>query len=95
GSFIGGIIGGIFLHLDTLNLLAIILVILALIWLVALFFLKNPADFKNLYLPLETPLNFSTFGENLGVVDIYKNSKNLVVKFDSKLTSKEELEGKL
>ncbi|WP_252372321.1 hypothetical protein, partial [Campylobacter jejuni] len=31
----------------------------------------------------------------LGVVDIYKNSKNLVVKFDSKLTSKEELEGKL
>ncbi|HHP5562716.1 TPA: hypothetical protein ACSC0B_001370, partial [Campylobacter jejuni] len=25
----------------------------------------------------------------------YKNSKNLVVKFDSKLTSKEELEGKL
>ncbi|ELZ2414356.1 MFS transporter [Campylobacter jejuni] len=95
GSFIGGIIGGIFLHLDALNLLAIILVILALIWLAALFFLKNPADFKNLYLPLETPLNFNTFSENLGVVDIYKNSKNLVVKFDSKLTNKEELEGKI
>ncbi|MCW1335381.1 hypothetical protein OLP46_07725 [Campylobacter jejuni] len=75
--------------------MAIILVILALIWLVALFFLKNPADFKNLYLPLETPLSFSTFSENLGVVDIYKNSKNLVVKFDSKLINKEELEGKI
>ncbi|HHW4161785.1 TPA: hypothetical protein ACUU9U_001399, partial [Campylobacter coli] len=30
-----------------------------------------------------------------GVVDIYKNSKNLVIKFDSKLTNKEELESKI
>ncbi|WP_252989238.1 hypothetical protein, partial [Campylobacter coli] len=28
-------------------------------------------------------------------VDIYKNSKNLVIKFDSKLTNKEELESKI
>ncbi|MFK0389222.1 MULTISPECIES: hypothetical protein, partial [Campylobacter] len=27
--------------------------------------------------------------------DIYKNSKNLVIKFDSKLTNKEELESKI
>ncbi|EAI8489050.1 MFS transporter, partial [Campylobacter coli] len=44
---------------------------------------------------LETTLNLSEFGKNLGVVDIYKNSKNLVIKFDSKLTNKEELESKI
>lgn len=95
GSFAGGIIGGTFLHLDELNILTMILVILAMIWLVTLFYLKNPAEFKNLYLPLETPLNLSEFSKNIGIVDIYKNAKNLVIKFDSKLTNKEELENKI
>lgn len=95
GSFAGGIIGGAFLHLDELNILTMILVILAMIWLVTLFYLKNPAEFKNLYLPLETPLNLSEFSKNIGIVDIYKNAKNLVIKFDSKLTNKEELENKI
>ncbi len=95
GSFTGGVVGGVFLHLDKFNLLTIILIILALIWLIALSFLKNPAEFKNLYLPLETSLNFTEFSKNLGVIDIYKNSKNLVIKFDSKLTSKKDLESKV
>ncbi len=70
-----------------LKSLAIILVILALIWLVALFFLKIQLILK----PLSTFRNafkFSTFGENLGVVDIYKNSKNLVVKLIANLQIK-------
>ncbi|MCW1360474.1 MFS transporter [Campylobacter jejuni] len=95
GSFVGGIVGGAFLHLDKLNILAVILVILAVIWLVALFYLKNPFEFKNLYLPLETPLNFSEFSKNLGIVDIYKNSKNLVIKYDICLINQKELEEKL
>ncbi len=95
GSFFGGIVGGIFLHLESLNFLASILIILSLFWLFALFFLKNPFDFKNIYLSLNTSIDFSEFSKNLGVVDIYKNSKNLVIKFDSKLTNKEELESKL
>ncbi|ARJ56332.1 MFS transporter [Campylobacter cuniculorum] len=95
GSFLGGMIGGFFLHLDKLELLACILIILSLLWLIALFFLKNPFDFKNFYLSLDTPINLNDFAQNLGVIDIYKNSKNLVIKFDSKLTNKEELENKL
>ncbi|MBM0637603.1 MFS transporter [Campylobacter sp. VicNov18] len=95
GSFVGGMVGGIFLHLDALNILAIVLVVLAIFWFIALFFLKNPSEFKNLYLPLETPLNFTTFSQNLGIIDIYKNSKNLVIKFDSKLTNKEVLQNQL
>ncbi|TKX32231.1 MFS transporter [Campylobacter aviculae] len=95
GSFIGGIVGGVFLHLDKLNILAIVLTILAIFWLIALFFLKNPSEFKNIYLPLDTPLNFTDFSQNIGVVDIYKNSKNLIIKFDSKITSEEILRTKI
>lgn len=95
GSFVGGIIGGAFLHMDKLEILAIILAVLSFLWFIMLLFLKNPFDFKNLYLPLDTPINFNDFLKNLGVVDIYKNSKNLVIKFDNKLTSKEILESKI
>ncbi|WP_417903861.1 MFS transporter [Campylobacter sp. LH-2024] len=95
GSFIGGTIGGIFLHLNQLNLLTMILIILAIFWLVSLFFLKNPSEFKNIYLPLSTSLDLKEFGKNIGVVDIYKNSKNLIIKFDSKITNEENLKAKI
>lgn len=95
GSFIGGTIGGIFLHLNQLNLLTMILIVLAIFWLVSLFFLKNPSEFKNIYLPLNTSLDLKEFGKNIGVVDIYKNSKNLIIKFDSKITNEENLKAKI
>lgn len=95
GSFIGGTIGGIFLHLNQLNLLTMILIVLAIFWLVSLFFLKNPSEFKNIYLPLSTSLDLKEFGKNIGVLDIYKNSKNLIIKFDSKITNEENLKAKI
>ncbi|MBZ7951049.1 MFS transporter [Campylobacter sp. LH-2024] len=95
GSFIGGTIGGIFLHLNQLNLLTMILIVLAIFWLVSLFFLKNPSEFKNIYLPLSTSLDLKEFGKNIGVIDIYKNSKNLIIKFDSKITNEENLKAKI
>ncbi|MBK2000355.1 MFS transporter [Campylobacter sp. 2018MI35] len=95
GSFIGGTIGGIFLHLNQLNLLTMILIVLAIFWLVSLFFLKNPSEFKNIYLPLSTSLDLKEFGKNIGVVDIYKNSKNLIIKFDIKITNEENLKAKI
>lgn len=95
GSFLGGVIGGLFLHFDRLELLAFILTFFALFWLCMLFFLKNPSEFQNLYLSLDTPVHLTEFSQNIGVVDIYKNSKNLVIKFDSKQTNKEILQKKL
>ncbi|MBK1972257.1 MFS transporter [Campylobacter sp. TTU_617] len=95
GSFIGGILGGLFLHFEKLELLTIILVVLSVFWFILLLFLKNPAEFKNIYLNLNTPLNWEKLLNTKGVIDIYKNSKNLVIKFDNKLTSKEELEAKI
>lgn len=95
GSFVGGIVGGLFLHFNKLEILTIVLVVLSISWFILLLFLKNPAEFKNLYLNLNTPLNWNKLLHTKGVVDIYKNSKNLVIKFDSKLINKEELEVKI
>ncbi|MCX2683182.1 MFS transporter [Campylobacter sp. MIT 21-1685] len=95
GSFLGGIIGGVFLHFNELEVLAFILAFLAFLWLCMLCFLKNPSEFQNLYLAPDTPVHLTEFSQNVGVIDIYKNSKNLVIKFDSKQTNKEILQSKL
>jgi len=92
GSFIGGILGGVFFQFLDFGTLCVLLILISVCWLVSLFFLKNPSDFKNFYLPLQTKLDLKEFSTNLGIVDLYKNSSNLVLKFDSKITNKENLE---
>ncbi|EFS9253197.1 MFS transporter [Campylobacter upsaliensis] len=92
GSFSGGVIGGIFLHFDALKILALIMIILAFFWLFSLFFLKNPFDLKNLYLPLDTKLDISAVSKLKGVLEVYKNHHHLVVKFDKAQISQKELE---
>lgn len=92
GSFSGGVIGGIFLHFEALKFLALIMIILAFFWLISLFFLKNPFDFKNLYLPLETRADLNAILQIKGVLEAYKNHHNLVVKFDKTQLSQKELE---
>ncbi|KAA6224931.1 MULTISPECIES: MFS transporter [unclassified Campylobacter] len=81
GSFIGGLLGGLFFN--NFDILCIILAFFSIIWLILLCFLKNPSEFKNLYLSLDTKLNLNN--QILGIVDIYKNTKYLVIKFDSKI----------
>ncbi|EAH6262005.1 MFS transporter [Campylobacter lari] len=91
GSFLGGVVGGYFLHHFSLVTLAFILVILSVIWFVLLLFLQSPADFKNVYLSLETKYGLNNIKGINGVLDVYKNSKFLVIKYNKKLTSEEEI----
>ena len=90
GSFVGGIMGGYFLHHYDFKYLAFILIFLSIIWFVLLLFLKNPRDFSNLYLDLNT--NIKDLSNIDGIIESYKNSKNLVIKYDNKKISKEKLE---
>lgn len=90
GSFVGGILGGYFLHYHDFDILAILLAILSIIWFVLLLFLKNPKDFSNLYLDLNT--NIKDISNIDGIIQIYKNQTNLIIKFDNKKISKEKLE---
>ncbi|TXE88577.1 MFS transporter [Campylobacter volucris] len=91
GSFLGGIIGGYFLHHFSLTMLASVLIVLSVVWFVLLLFLQSPSEFKNVYLPLDTQKDLSAIKDFKGVLDVYKNSKFLVIKYNKKLTSEEEI----
>lgn len=91
GSFIGGVVGGYFLHHFSLLNLAFILIVLSIIWFVLLLFLEHPANFKNIYLPLDTKKDLNMIKNLQGVLDVYKNSKFLVIKYNKKHTSEEEI----
>ena len=95
GSFVGGAFGGYIMHTFNFEVLAIICVVLCVIWLVLLFSLSDPRIFKNISLSPETSLNLELLNSQKGVVDYYKNEKNQVIKFDSRLTSEAALKESL
>lgn len=95
GSFVGGAVGGYIMHTFDFKVLATICVVLCVIWLVLLFSLSDPRIFKNIYLSPEASLNLELLNGQKGVVDYYKNEKNQVIKFDSRLTSEEALKESL
>lgn len=91
GSFIGGILGGTFFQFIGFEYLCGLLITLSFVWLILLFTLKNPSEFKNLYLPLNVAINSDEIRKVFGVIELYKNSTNLVIKFDSKLITQEKI----
>ena len=95
GSFAGGAVGGYVLHAFDFKTLAIICVVLCVIWLVLLFSLNDPRIFKNIYLNPDVAINLELLNSQKGVVDYYKNEKNQVIKFDSRLTSEAALKESL
>ena len=95
GSFVGGAFGGYIMHTFSFKVLAIVCVVLCVIWLVLLFSLSDPRIFKNIYLSPEISLNLELLNSQKGVVDYYKNEKNQVIKFDSRLTSEVALKESL
>ena len=91
GNFIGGIGGGAVLNFYGLDALAAIVTALCIAWLVSLKWLDNPNIFKNVYLPADVNADMAEVEKQKGVVECYKNAQNLVVKFNSKLTSEAEI----
>ena len=83
------------MHAFDFKVLATICVVLCVIWLVLLFSLSDPRIFQNIYLSPETSLNLELLNSKKGVVDYYKNEKNQVIKFDSRLTSEAALKESL
>ena len=91
GAFIGGSIIGLAFHYEFEIQSFAILSVLSLLWLILLFFLKNPKDFKNLYLDLNEDINIKEMQNTYGVIEVYKNSKNIVIKFNRKKTNENTL----
>lgn len=91
GSFVGGVVSG--LSWRYLDILTIAIVMLSCLWFILLCFLKNPSDFKNIYLPLNTSCN--ALDKHEGIVEIYTQCNQLIIKYDSKVLDEKTLKGLL
>ncbi|MDO4674032.1 MFS transporter [Campylobacter sp.] len=91
GGLAGGVAGGLILKFQNPTLLYA-LVFLCLFWFLALCFLKNPSDFKNLYLSAQKLSPSKNLKEHPAIVEVYQNTGGWVVKFDSAKISQKELE---
>lgn len=90
GSFIGAVSGGIIVGFH-INILAIFVAILGIIWFWFLLKLTNPNDFKNLYLDKFKVRNFSVLGSINGVVEFYETNENFVIKYNRKVISERQI----
>lgn len=95
GSFLGGVLSGLAWRYFDLFHLIIAVFVLSCVWFVLLCFLKSPSDFKNLYFALDTKLDTSALLSHKGIVEIYTNSTQLVIKYDSKIIDEKALKGLL
>ena len=92
GSFFGGIIGGALFDNSSFGSIILIICSLILCWGVLVFFLNDPINYENLYLNLDS--NDARKLDGLkGILEHYINkSENvLVIKFDKKVISKNEI----
>ncbi|KGI55727.1 MFS transporter [Campylobacter sp. MIT 97-5078] len=97
GSFVGGVLGGFVLSEKAywyLSLSLLALVVFIVFWFILLCFLKNPSDFKNIYLPLSQKLDTNALLKLEGIVEIYENTQHKVIKYDSKLIDEKEIQNK-
>lgn len=95
GSFLGGLVSGLAWEFLSMLELTVVLLIIICAWFVLLCFLKSPSDFKNLYLALNTKLDTNALSSHKGIVEIYTNSTQLVIKYDSKIIDEKALKGLL
>ncbi|MCR4941721.1 MAG: MFS transporter [Campylobacter sp.] len=89
GSFVGGILGGYVLHNYGIFELASFCSIVCIAWFFMLFALKDPREFKNLY--LDKNIDLSVLQGLNGIFDSFENQKAKVVKFDTKIISEEQI----
>lgn len=92
GSLVGGLIAGLFFREFFLTSFCVLILAMGL-WFVSMCYLKNPKDFAFLSVNLQSDI--SKIANLTGIVEISKHKNAYLVKFDSKLISKEELETKL
>lgn len=99
GTFLGGLLGGIFFENVTLSKIVIAIAIICVLWAIMIFTLPNPLKKKIAYLHMDT-LNkdkFHSLKENNFVDEWYINDTEnlLIVKYDADNLSEEEIKNNL
>lgn len=95
GTFTGSLWGGHYLKWYGIEAISIVVVVTCIIWLGLIIALKNPIFTKNIYLDFGNFVEekLSKLSKTVGVIEWYKNEneKQLIVKYDSKVISEEEV----
>lgn len=99
GTFFGGLIGGYVIEFHSLVGTATAVIVVSLAWLFLIYKMANPSDIKNIYLELDkTNQDFLNSLNNIeGVLEWYINEsdKKVIIKYNSKVTSQEEIYAKM
>ncbi|PAF44501.1 MFS transporter [Helicobacter sp. 11S02596-1] len=95
GSFVGGTAGGVLYHFLGVEKLALCVVCVCILWIITLFWLKNPAKQKNIYLPLDTyhQEKFKAINEAPGIIEWYVNQTEniIIIKYDAQTRTENEI----
>lgn len=91
GTFVGGIGGGVMLENLGIHYLAAIIAIICIIWFLLLISLTNPANFKNIYLKNSEIFDLSSLENRVGFIEAYRKNSEIVVKFNNKFISENDV----
>jgi multidrug resistance protein len=96
GTFIGGLVGGIYLDKVGLDQIANIIVIISILWAILIVTLPNPTKMKIAYIPANSissdnldRLNYST--SNIDEWYINQTEALIIVKYNEQLTCEEDI----
>jgi len=96
GTFLEGILGGLFFQNVTLQTIVIVIAVVCLLWIVLIYTMPNPMKKKLLYIPLsDLEREKAKDLHNIDAVDewyINENENLLIVKYDASITNESEIQ---
>lgn len=96
GTFLGGLLGGIFFNKASLASIVIAICIVCVLWILLIVFMPNPMKKQVAYIPLETiNKEYCTRLNQKGFIDewyINENENLLIVKYNTTDVTKEQIE---
>lgn len=96
GTFLGGLLGGIFFNKASLSSIVIAISVVCVLWIILILFMPNPMKKQVAYISLENfDKNNCTRLNDKGFIDewyINENENLLIVKYNTTDISKEQLE---
>ena len=98
GTFLGGVIGGIFYEDVSLSTLVIVIAVICLLWAILIVTMPNPEKKKFIYLPIdEYNLDNSSKLEKADIDEWYINNteKIIAIKYDNDKISEDEIKNLL
>lgn len=95
GTFFGGLFGGFAVNFESLFSVGVFVILVSILWALLIAKMANPADFKNIYISTSELKDgfLDTLSQKVGIVQWYinNNDNTVVIKYDTKLISKEEI----